>query len=108
MEDTMFAPTNSTSRRATRKQGRLSELLAHREDVGTQWAERASHGLPGLGELTEQLMVVELAITEQWPKVSEAWLGEWVVSDARKLHDPDTGPYEACAICARSSRQAAA
>ncbi|KRD43893.1 hypothetical protein ASE38_06795 [Cellulomonas sp. Root930] len=108
MEDNMSAPTHTTSRRRTLKQGRLTELLARREQVGTAWAERASHGLPGLGDLTQELTIIEFALTEQWPHLAQSWLPAWVISDARKLHDPSTKTDGTCRICVASARQAVA
>lgn len=104
----MSAPARRTSRGHRLKQGRLTELLTKREQTGTTWAETASHGLPGLGRLTVELTVIEHALTEQWPHLSEAWLHEWAVADARKLHNPDTGTRASCRICQSTTGQAAA
>ncbi len=104
----MSAPTHNASRRRTLKQGRLTDLLARREQVGTAWAERASHGLPGLGDLMQELTVIEFALTEQWPQLAQSWLPEWVVADAHKLHDPSTEAGITCGICTASAGRAAA
>lgn len=79
---------------------RLERLLDRRREVGTAWAERASHGLPGLGELTMELTVLEETLSRQWPEKVIAWLPAWIEADARKIHDPDTTTGDGCSICA--------
>ena len=95
--------------RASGRDDRLKQLLERRDALGKAWAERASHGLPGLGDLTIDLILVEDALAERWPYLAQRWLlKEWVVADANKLHDPDTDPRRNCAICVASRSAAAA
>ena len=101
--------TNSSSvRRLSGRGERLKQLLERRDALGQAWAERASHGLSGLGELTIDLLLVENSLAERWPYLSERWLKEWVVADANKLHDPDTDPRRNCTICVGSRAGASA
>ena len=86
-------------RRLSGRDDRLKQLLERRDALGRSWAERASHGLPGLGDLTIDLLVVENSLAERWPYLSERWMREWVVADANKLHDPESDPRRSCAIC---------
>ena len=104
----MSGRTENTSRRRTLQRERLSELLIRRDQIGTTWAERFSHGLPGVGELTIALMVAEVALTDGWPHLAGDWTGEWAVADIRKLHDPEAGPKAGCSICARRVARASA
>ena len=106
MEDNRSAPAHFTSPTPHPQQERVSEcgtVLAHRESL----AERAWHGLPGLGGPTHDLMVIEFALTAQWP-FAQSWPPEWVVSDSRTFHDPDTRVERNCGICMLSARPAAA
>ncbi|MBO3090011.1 hypothetical protein [Cellulomonas dongxiuzhuiae] len=98
----------STRRHRSNQQSRLAELLARRDRLGAEWAERVSHGLQGVGRLTEDLMVTEWALTEGWPHLSEAWLPQWVQADARKLHDPSAGPHGGCRYCSQARQRASA
>ncbi|WP_449385439.1 hypothetical protein [Cellulomonas soli] len=77
---------------------RLGQLLERRRTVGASWAERISHALPGVDQLTGELLLVEMAIAEQWPDDVEVWMREWVVADATRLHDP-ARPRDDCSIC---------
>ena len=104
----MSGRTENTSRRRTHQRQRLSEFLIRRDQIGTTWAERFSHGLPGVGELTIALMVAEVALTDGWPHLAGDWTGEWAVADIRKLHDPAAGPKAGCNICAARATRAAA
>ncbi|EYR62989.1 hypothetical protein N866_03860 [Actinotalea ferrariae CF5-4] len=107
MEDSMSAH-RSTRKHRSNQQSRLSALLERRDQLGADWAERVSHGLQGVGELTEELMVTEWALTEGWPHLSEAWLIQWVQADARKLHDPDSNDRTDCRYCTQARQQASA
>lgn len=78
---------------------RLGQLLERRRTVGSSWAERISHALPGVEELTGELLLVEMAIAEQWPDDVEVWMRQWIVADAMKLHDPGQ-PRDDRSICA--------
>src|SRR4051794_30342932 len=90
------------------KQRRLAQLLERRLAVGSSWAERISHVLDGVEDLTVELLLVEMAIAEQWPADAEMWMREWIVADATKLHDPAERRDE-CSICvALGARSAAA
>jgi len=89
------------------KRRRLGQLLERRRAIRSAWAERILHGLDGVEELTGELMLVELAIAEQWPAEVEAWVREWVVTDSMKLHDP-AQPRDDCSICVASDAQAVA
>ncbi len=80
------------------KQLRLAALLDWRQMVGSAWAERISHDLSGVEDLTTELLLVELAIAEQWPGDIEVWMREWIVADATKLHDPASGAGD-CSVC---------
>ncbi|CAL8979495.1 hypothetical protein CELL_03202 [Cellulomonas sp. T2.31MG-18] len=93
-----MSTTNGVISTSAGKQLRLQQLLERRRAIGSTWAERISHGLPGVGNLTADLLLVELAITEQWPQAVELWLPEWVVADAVKLHDP-AQPRDDCSVC---------
>ncbi|WP_155856072.1 hypothetical protein [Cellulomonas sp. URHD0024] len=92
----------------THKQHRLAALLARRDRLGTDWAERISHGLPGVGQLLEELMVTEWALTEGWPHLGETWVIQWAQADARKLHNPEVGRRGGCQYCATAWRRASA
>jgi hypothetical protein len=65
-----------------------------------------------VGDLTIDLMVTEIALTDGWPDLAEDWSGQWAIADMRKLHDPDPDPdagrRPACTICARRTGRAAA
>ena len=100
----MSGRTENPSRRRTQQRARLSELLIRRDQIGAAWAERFSHGLPGVGGLTLDLMVAEATLTDGWPRLAENWTGEWAVADIRKLHDP--GAHAGCSLCARRSSRA--
>lgn len=91
-----------------RKKARLAQLLAHRAELGTRWAEQMSHAQSGVGDLMSELTVVETAITDQWPHMVQTWLPQWVVADAKRVHDPDLGPATGCSICALEFSQRAA
>ena len=104
----MSAPRGGARQHRTNQQQRLAMLLARRDRLGTDWAERISHGLPGVGQLLEELMVTEWALTEGWPHLGEAWVIQWVQADARKLHDPDVGRRGACQYCVSTARRARA
>lgn len=104
----MSQHTDHTSRRHTLQRQRLAELLVRRDQIGATWAERISHGLPGVGNLTIDLMVAEAALTDGWPNLADDWTGQWAIADIRKLHDPAAGRRPGCTICARRSARAAA
>jgi len=97
----MSGPTQNPSRRRTIQRARLSELLIRRDQIGAEWAERFSHGLPGVAGLTLDLIVTEAVLTDGWPHLAENWTGEWAIADIRKLHDPDAGLHPGCSLCAR-------
>jgi hypothetical protein len=80
------------------KRRRLEQLLERRRTVGSAWAERISHSLSGVEDLTVELLLVEMAIADQWPNDVEVWMREWIVADATKLHDP-AERRDDCSIC---------
>ena len=84
---------------AAGRRRRLGQLLERRRAVGSSWAERISHALPGVEELTGELVLVEMAIAEQWPDDVETWVLGWIEADVAKLHDP-AQPRDDCSICA--------
>lgn len=88
------------------RQRRLEQLLERRRTVGSSWAERISHALGGVEELTTELLLVELAIADQWPSAVDAWMREWIVADASKLHDPAERRTD-CSICVASTESSA-
>lgn len=98
--------SNSTKASPSDKTARLARLLARRDKIGTEWAERFSHGLPGVGDLTIDLAIAEMTLTDDWPGVGERWTAEWALADIRKLHDPRVAPRPGCSICARRSAHA--
>ena len=93
--------TDNPNRHRTQRQTRLAGLLAQRDQIAQTWAERFSHGLPGVGNLTVDLMVTEAALTDGWPHLADSWSGQWALADIRKLHDPDAGRYPGCSLCTR-------
>lgn len=95
----MSAPHRDAARRRTNRQQRLAALLTRRDELGADWAERMSHGLPGVGQLLKELTITEWALTDGWPHLGETWVVEWVQSDARKLHDPVTERSDGCRYC---------
>ncbi|CAL8973713.1 hypothetical protein CELL_01601 [Cellulomonas sp. T2.31MG-18] len=102
----MTAAQRNANRHRTIGQVRQQQLIARRSVVATAWAEGISHGLP-VGDLLEELSILEFALIDQWPHLAEACLRRWVVADAAKLHDPDRGAYPGCTLCHEAARQAA-
>lgn len=90
------------------KQHRLAQLLLRRDRLGATWAEHASHGIEDLGGLTEDLIVVEMALADQWPHAFNEWIEQWIAADAAKLHDPDASRRLDCSICATLAGRATA
>lgn len=95
----MSARTNQPGRHRVQRQARLAELLLKRDQTAKDWAERFSHGLDGVPQLTLELIHLEAALTDGWPHLTGRWVGEWAVADIRKLHDPDAGVAPGCAVC---------
>lgn len=82
----------------------LPTLLARREALGRRWAEQMVHAVPGTGELLQELTVVEQAIGDRWPRLAARWLTQWVLADAARIHDPDSGLYPGCPYCQASKQ----
>ncbi len=96
----MSGRIDQPKRHRAQRQAALAKLLLRRDQTAQQWAEHFSHGLEGVPQLTIELMILESALTEGWPHLSDTWTGEWAVADIRKLHDPDAGPQTGCTKCA--------
>lgn len=103
----MSGRTNQPSRHRTQRQAKLAELLLRRDQTAKDWAERFSHGLDGVPQLTLELIYLETVLTAGWPSLAQDWVGEWALADVRKLHDPDAGTAPGCAVCAVRSRHRA-
>ena len=95
----MSGRINQPRRHRAQRQARLAELLLKRDQTAEEWAERFSHGLDGVPQLTLELIHLEAALTDGWPHLTDTWVGEWAVADVRKLHDPDVGTEPGCAVC---------
>lgn len=100
----MTSSASTTSRRRSLKEARLRELLARREAVATTWAERISHGLGDVGSLLQELTILEFALIEHWPHLTERDVRQWVVADAKKLHDPTSAVHMTCSLCRAASQ----
>lgn len=96
----MSGRTNEPRRHRVQRQARLAELLLKRDQTAKNWAERFSHGLDGVPQLTFELIHLEAALTDGWPHLTDRWVGEWAMPDVRKLHDPNAGREPGCAVCA--------
>lgn len=102
-----MSTTNTVTGLHAGKARRIGQLLERRATVGTAWAERISHALDGFEDLTAELLLVEMAIADQWPQDVDGWMRQWIVADATKLHDP-AERRDDCSICTSVGEQSAA
>lgn len=89
--------------RIRHKRTRQSQLLHKRAELGRMWAQQISHAQPGVGKVMADLALLEIAITDQWPSQAAKWINEWTISDANKIHDPDTEKPVDCPLCQQTA-----
>lgn len=76
---------------------RLAVLVARREALAAQWAEAMAHGGPGAG-VFQELVDVEQAIADGWPRFWNRHARDWAIRDAALIHSEAT-PISACPTC---------
>lgn len=95
----MSAPPLGNQPRQDSRQAHLKKLLAHRAGLGREWAQAASHGSPTQVALTRAVTTVEASLMEGWPHLIDAWFAQWILDDARELHNADVDPRANCPQC---------
>lgn len=95
----MSAPPLGNPPRQDSREEPLKRLLALRADLGREWARAASHDSPTQVSLTREVTAIEAALTEGWPHLTGAWFAQWILDDARELHNADVDPRATCPQC---------